>query len=217
MPASRKAHVVLIGDLVASRASKNRRALHRALEQALSTANAAIDHVEPLEITAGDEFQGVFEHLGEALDAALRVRLELLPLADTRHGVGRGSTTTLDPVRGIKDGPAWWAARDAIVEAERAAGRAALGHVRTAYRVAEGEPDDTGTTAAVNAALLCQDHLLGSLSERSLRLVRGLLDGMTQRELAAAEGITASAVSQRVRADGLAVIVQSAQLLRDLP
>ena len=38
-----------------------------------------------------------------------------------------------------------------------------------------------------------------------------------QDELAAAEGISPSAVSQRVRADGLAVIVRCHELLRDLP
>ena len=40
---------------------------------------------------------------------------------------------------------------------------------------------------------------------------------MTQRELAAAEGISPSAVSQRVRADGLAVILRCHELLRSLP
>ena len=100
---------------------------------------------------------------------------------------------------------------------EQQAERAALQHVHTAYRLAEGEADAEGTALAVEAALHCQDHMVGSLSERSGRLLRGLLDGMTQRELAAAEGISPSAVSQRVRADGLAVIVRCHELLRDLP
>jgi len=209
--------VVLIGDVVASRQSTNRRRLHQALEAALSDTNARVEHIEPLEITVGDEFQGVYAHLGEALEAALRTRLALRPEAETRYGLGRGTTTTLDEARGIKDGPAWWAAREAIVEVERTAGRAALGHVHTAYRLAEGEGDDSGTALAVEAALHCQDHMVGSLSERSGRLLKGLLDGMTQRDLAAAEGITPSAVSQRVRADGLAVIVRCQDLLKDLP
>lgn len=208
--------VVLIGDVVASRQSKDRKALHRALERALADTNDRVDHLEALEITVGDEFQGVYPHLGAALDAALRTRLALKPAADSRYGVGRGATTTLDTVRGIKDGPGWWAAREAIVEVEQVATRAALEHVHTAYRVADGEKDDPGTLLAVEAALHCQDHMVGSLSERSSRLLKGLLDGMTQRELALAEGITPSAVSQRVRADGLAVIVRCNDLLKDL-
>ncbi|MFC7488376.1 SatD family protein [Knoellia sp. CPCC 206453] len=208
--------VVLIGDVVASRQSKDRRALHRALERALADTNQRVEHVEPLEITVGDEFQGVYPHLGAALDAALRTRLALRPAAESRYGLGRGATTTLDQVRGIKDGPGWWAAREAIVDVEKLATRAALEHVHTAYRLAEGEPDDPGTALAVDAALLCQDHMVGSLSERSGRLLKGLLDGMTQRDLATAESITPSAVSQRVRADGLAVIVRCHDLLKDL-
>lgn len=209
--------VVLIGDVVASRQSKDRKALHRALERALADTNSRVEHVEALEITVGDEFQGVYPHLGAALDAALRTRLALQPAAESRYGLGRGSTTTLDTARGIKDGPGWWAAREAIVDVEKLATRAALEHVHTAYRIAEHDSADPATARAVEAALQCQDHMVGSLSERSRRLLKGLLDGMTQRDLAQAEGITASAVSQRVRADGLAVIVRCHDLLKDLP
>jgi hypothetical protein len=209
--------VVLIGDVVASRETADRRGLHRALEAALADTNGRVEHVEPLEVTVGDEFQGVYRSLGAALEAALRTRLALLPVAESRYGLGRGSTTTLDAARGIKDGPAWWAAREAIVDVEKRAERAALELVHTAYRLAEGEPDESGAALAVEAALQCQDHMVGSLSERSGRLLKGLLDGMTQRELATAEGISPSAVSQRVRADGLAVIVRCHELLTDLP
>ncbi|KGN40245.1 SatD family protein [Knoellia aerolata] len=209
--------VVLIGDVVGSRESPDRHRLHRAVEAALADTNARVAHVEPLEVTVGDEFQAVYADLGAALEAALRTRLVLGPEAETRYGLGRGATTTLDEVRGIKDGPGWWAARQAIVDVEEQAERAAMQHVHTAYRLAEGEADENGTARAVEAALQCRDHMVGSLSERSGRLLRGLLDGMTQRELAAAEGISPSAVSQRVRADGLAVIVRSHELLRTLP
>lgn len=209
--------VVLIGDLVASRTSSDRRALHRAVEAALAATNDRVEHLEPLEVTVGDEFQGVYATLGAALEAALRTRVGLRPHAETRYGLGRGVTTTLDAKRGIKDGPAWWAAREAIVAVETQAERAALGQVHTAYRLSEGEDDELGTAVAVDAALHCQDHMVGSLSERSGRLLGGLLEGMTQRELAEAEGISPSAVSQRVRADGLAVIVRCHELLRTLP
>jgi hypothetical protein len=67
---------------------------------------------------------------------------------------------------------------------------------------------------AVNAALMCRDQMVGSVSQRSLRLLRGTLDGRTQAELATDEGISASAVSQRVRHDGLAVVLAADELLR---
>jgi hypothetical protein len=224
-PASR---CVVIGDLVGSRDAPNRRALHRAVDAALVTVNATVPAVTELRITVGDEFQGTYATLGSAIEAALRVRLELLPGADVRVGIGRGPVQLLDAERGIEDGPAWWAARAAIEAVEEAAGRAATRHLRTAYRpvpeagAAAGAtvPDGAGRGGdadAVNAALLCRDHLVGSLSERSVRLLRGLMDPhTTQSELATLEGISASAVSQRVRADGIGAVLAAEDLLRGL-
>ncbi len=216
---------VVIGDLVGSRGAPNRRALHRAVDKALVSVNAAVPAVTELRITVGDEFQGAYDTLGAAIEAALRVRLELLPSADVRVGIGRGPVQLLDAERGIEDGPGWWAARAAIEEVEQAAARAATRHLRTAYRPA---PELSGASAtdgpghgadadAVNAALLCRDHLVGSLSQRSVRLLRGLMDPhTTQSELAALEGISASAVSQRVRADGIGAVLAAEGLLRGL-
>ncbi len=216
---------VVIGDLVGSRGAPNRRALHRAVDKALVSVNAAVPAVTELRITVGDEFQGAYDTLGAAIEAALRVRLELLPSADVRVGIGRGPVQLLDAERGIEDGPGWWAARAAIEEVEQAAARAATRHLRTAYRPA---PELSGASAAdgpghgadadaVNAALLCRDHLVGSLSQRSVRLLRGLMDPhTTQSELAGLEGISASAVSQRVRADGIGAVLAAEDLLRGL-
>jgi transcriptional regulator with XRE-family HTH domain len=64
---------------------------------------------------------------------------------------------------------------------------------------------------------LCRDHLLGSLDERSLRILKGLMQNQTKKELAAAEGISPSAVSQRAGRDGLDLIVLASQYLRSLP
>jgi len=120
----------------------------------------------------------------------------------------------LEADRGIEDGPGWWAARDAVETAERAAERAATRTLRTVYRSARPDPRED----AVNAALLCRDHLVGSVSERSVRLLRGLMESdTTQAELAAREGVSASAVSQRVRSDGLGVVLAAEELLRGLP
>src|SRR5690606_39623358 len=59
-------------------------------------------------------------------------------------------------------------------------------------------------------------QLLAQGDERALRLLRGLLAGRTQAELAEDEGISPSAVSQRVRNDGLAVIVAADEMLREV-
>ena len=63
---------------------------------------------------------------------------------------------------------------------------------------------------------MLRDHLVSGLSERSLSVLRGLLVGESQRDLAEALGISPSAVSQRVRADGLAAIIAAHDLRGDL-
>jgi hypothetical protein len=202
----------LIGDVVRSRAAADRPALHTRLAELLETANDELEPVVPLRITVGDEYQGCFESVGAALHAALWLRLQLAPQAELRHGVGWGSVAVLADSPRIEDGPGWWAAREAIESVKLEAIRPATRRMRTAYRIAD--ETDGPDPAAVNAALMCRDQMVGSVSQRSLRLLRGTLAGRTQAELAEDEGISASAVSQRVRHDGLAVIVATDEMMR---
>ena len=203
----------LIGDLVGSRSSLDRAALHDRFAEVLRQANTDLRPVVPLRITAGDEFQGGFATVGAAVHASLWLRLALLP-DDLRHGIGWGEVSVLAQEPRVEDGPGWWAARAAIEAAELDATRAATRHVRTAYRRYEGV--DGPDPRAVNAALLCRDQMVGSASERSIRLLRGALRGRTQAELATQEGISASAVSQRFRHDGLGVLIAADELLREV-
>jgi hypothetical protein len=202
----------VIGDVVRSRSAADRSALHARLTRVLEHANRVLQPLVALRITVGDEFQGCFATVGEALHATLWLRLHLAPEADLRHGVGWGSVAVLADSPRVEDGPGWWVARDAIEAVKREATRTSSRHLRTAYRRVEGTPGPDPDP--VNAALMCRDQMIGSVSERSLRLLRGTLDGRTQSELAEEEGISASAVSQRVRNDGLAVIVAADELLR---
>jgi SatD family (SatD) len=202
----------LIGDVVASRAAGDRARLHGRLSDLVRAANAQLNPLVPLRITVGDEYQGCFATVGEAVHATLWLGLHLAPDAQLRHGVGWGSVAVLAEAPRVEDGPGWWAAREAIDEVKQLADKPATRHLRTAFRRASGS--DGPDPNPVNAALMCRDQMVGSVSERSLRLLRGTVDGRTQTELADDEGISASAVSQRVRRDGLAVIVTADELLR---
>lgn len=204
----------LIGDVVGSRGARDRSRLHTRLGQVLDQVNASADPGTPLRITLGDEYQGRFATVGEALGAALRLRLALLPEYDVRHGIGWGAVTVLQEEPRVEDGPGWWAAREAIEAVKQAEDRPGTRHRRTAYRLAEGASGPE--PAAIEAALMLRDQLVGGLSERSVSVLRALLAGSTQREIAEGLGITDSAVSQRVRADGLAVVVAADELMRGL-
>lgn len=201
----------VIGDLVGSRSAGSRPALHGRLVDALAEINGTVDPLVPFWITAGDEFQGCFADVGSAVAATLRLRLLLLPDADVRHGIGWGTVTLLSEEPRVEDGPGWWAARKAIEMVKADARRPGLRRARAAYSRA---PDTPGPDdGPINAALIVRDHLLGGLSPRSLGVLRGLLAGRTQKEIAEAEGITPSAVSQRVRNDGLAAVLAADEML----
>jgi hypothetical protein len=211
----------LIGDLIGSRGSADRRRLHRRFADVLDRVNTELRPPTPVRMQVGDEYQGVFATLGDALHASLLVRLALLPDADVRHGIGRGPVEVLSEDPRVEDGPGWWAARAAIERVEGAEGRPAERSLRTAY-VATSDPaerDDAvrAEEAAVNAALVLRDHLVGGLSPRSVSVLRGLLDGASQRDLAEALGISPSAVSQRVRGDGLGAVIAAHELTRGMP
>lgn len=201
----------VIGDIVASRHSADRPQLHRRVAAALQLGAATA--TDPPAFTVGDEFQGSYPTVGAAIDAALAVRLAVAPDIDVRFGIGWGEVTILDERAGIQDGPGWWSAREAIEWTASVQRQPALAAVRTAYRT---EAADGPSADAVNAALLCRDHLLGSLDARSLRLLRGLLEHKTKKDLAAMEDISASAVSQRAARDGLDLLVLASDYLRGL-
>lgn len=201
----------LIGDVVGSRTVADRAGVHRLLNQALRDLGDAVD---PPAFTVGDEFQGAFTSVGLAIDAALSLRLAAAPDVDIRFGIGWGAVTMLDEDAGIQDGPGWWSAREAIEWTASAQRQPGLALVRTSFRAAEGTRDDVD---AVNAALMCRDHLLGSLDDRSTRIVKALLTNRTKKDIAAEEDISPSAVSQRSGRDGLDLVVAASEYLRSVP
>ncbi|RYB90054.1 hypothetical protein EUA93_20990 [Nocardioides oleivorans] len=206
------ASVTVIGDLVGSRRSADRAAVHARFARAVADVNAEFAPLVPLRIGVGDEFQGIFASLGSAIAATLRLRLALLPEVDVRQGIGWGQVQVLAEEPRVEDGPGWWAARSAIEAVEGYERKAALRAVRTAYVAADDEPGPDAAT--INAALMTRDQVVSGLSERSLSVLGGLLGGRQQQEVADELGISPSAVSQRIRADGLGVLLAADELLR---
>ncbi len=206
--------VTVIGDLVGSRRSVDRVAVHARFEEAVAAINADFGLPVPLRIGLGDEFQGIFASLGDAVAATLRLRLALLPDVDVRQGIGWGRVQVLSEEPRVEDGPGWWAARAGIETVEAYERKAPLRAVRTAYVASDGE---AGPSAAlVNAALMARDQLVTGLSERSMSVLDGLLRGRQQQEIADELGISPSAVSQRIRADGIGVLLATDELVRGL-
>ncbi len=177
----------LIGDVVGSRRLEDRAGAQERIGVVLREVSPLVQPVQDLEPTVGDEFQGAFSTIADAALAGLLVRLALLPTVDVRCGLGFGDVTVHDGERHplLQDGPGWWSARDALEVLSRP--RRAL--ERTWYV----GPD----AARTNAFLLTRDALVDRLGERGRRLLAAALRGASQAEIAEAEGISRSAVSQQ--------------------
>ncbi|MGQ2911832.1 SatD family protein [Aeromicrobium sp.] len=208
--------VTVIVDLVGSRRHGDRAWVHRVFTQALSAVNDAVPAEQPLEPTLGDEAQARYRTVEEALRATLLLRLELPEELDARAGIGVGAVQHLGTgvVGLLQDGPGWWAARDAIDEA-KARETARDRTLRTWFVVAPDAPADPDRPdqAYVDAFLLLRDEIVTGMPVRSRRLLRGVLDGRTQAELAEREGISPSAVSQNLRRSGAYAVLHAHALL----
>jgi hypothetical protein len=211
---------VLIGDLVGSRRHPDRAEVQRSLGGALDAVNANITARQPLEPTLGDEFQGAYDSLGDVVLASVLVRLFLPEAMDCRAGLGHGRLAVFAADRSpvLQDGPAWWAARDAIREVASRAQRARFSFLRTWYFPAtdsppEGATDDLARDSTVagpvNAFLLCRDQMVARLSVSSRTLLRHTLLGSTQEQMAEDEGISQSAVSQRLSRSGVQALKEA--------
>lgn len=200
--------VAVIVDLVGSREQPDRAAAQRRLVAALETCNRAVPAVQPLAPTVGDECQGVYADLPAALEATLRLRLLLAAAPDCRAGLGRGAVRVVgDGDHPVQDGPGWWHAREALERAET------LERGRHAGQRTWFVGPDPAEQRVVDAYLLGRDALVSAMTDRGRRILLGLLSGATQRELAAAEGVSPSAVSQLVRRDGVLAVLDGVRLL----
>ncbi len=192
-------HVVaIIADIVGSRELADRDRAQLELEQSFAGVRELAALREPFHPTVGDEFQAVAGDLASALTATLAARLAFPDGVDCRFGLGAGDSREITSSRpdDIRDGSAWWRAREAIDAAHRRmdGGRTT---VRSWY-VADGD-DAVGT---INAYLVMRDHVVSRMKPLDRQLTLGQLAGRTQVELARQHGITQSAVSQRLERSG---------------
>ncbi len=205
----------MIGDVVGSRRHADRGALHRRIRAVLETHATAPQLTQRLEETLADEFQAATARVGDAVRLCLDLRLDLLPEVDVRFGIGIGSLAVFDQRRApmSQDGPAWWAARSAIETTRRLAASRSRSS-RTWVAAAEDEPAAAHRQAAVTRSfLILQDHLLADMSPLQLSALRGSLAGRRQAMIAAAEGVTQSAVSQALSSSGGKALIQALEEL----
>ncbi|MBT2486678.1 MULTISPECIES: SatD family protein [unclassified Microbacterium] len=208
--------IAVLADIIGSRKLENRTAAQRVLDENIAQVEADLPlAVRPLTPTVGDEQQGVYRDLGEAMTSLLMIQLRLPDGIGFRFGIGVGEVSAVESVHGeLADGPGWYAARAAIETVHAREGRA-IPRARTWIVGAPGQDEVMQTTiAASNAYLLVRDELIGGMRERERRLTYGRLIGRSQHELAAEEGITQPSVSKSLKSAGAAALIEGLTALR---
>ncbi len=213
----------VIGDVVESRRYRDQEGLLQTLAAALAWVNERLSARQPLQLTVGDEFQGVYEEVATALEATLLVRLRLagfsvgglegrLHAPDLRFGVGWGEVVQADVAAAplAQSGPGWWSARRALDEVAAVAAKVHWPKsLRTVLRGVGGEVE-----GAINAFLVCRDELLGRMDERDARITLALFLGERQVDVARELGISQPAVARRVREKGASAVFRGHAALR---
>lgn len=209
--------IAVLADIIGSRRLADRARSQTELDAAIARVGADLPvAVTPLTPTVGDEQQGVYRDLDDALASLLLLRLALPEGLELRFGVGIGAVGVVAAAGGdIPEGPGWWAARDAI-DTVHALQKRTAPSART--WVVAGSEEDASMAPVVrlaNAYLLARDHVVGSMSDRVRRLTYGRCLGVTQAQLAEAEGISQPAVSQALAAAGAPAIIEGFAALRE--
>lgn len=207
--------VAVIADIVGSRDLVDRAGAQRILDNAVLQVDRDFPGAErPLQPTVGDELQGVYPSVEAAMSALLLLRLALPDGIECRYGIGVGTLGAVPSrVGALAEGPGWWAAREAIDIVHARQSRSIPG-ART-WIVAARDAEAPGIHLA-NAYVLARDQLVTAMSERTRRLAYGRLLGRTQAELARAEGITQSAVSQALATAGAGALIEGFAQLQQL-
>ncbi|MFD5226926.1 SatD family protein [Microbacterium sp. NPDC058342] len=208
--------VAVIADIVGSRRLRDRAKAQQIFDETIARVEREHPLAEhALRPTVGDEQQGVYRTLDQALASLLLLQLALPDGIEFRFGLGIGDIRAIESEhRELSDGPGWWAARDAI-EAVHARQQRAVPTTRTWIVGAPGQDEVMETAlAASNAYLLARDEIVVRMSERERRLAYGRAGGMSQRELAEQEGITQPAVSKALRSSGAAALLDGLSLLK---
>lgn len=184
--------IAVIGDLVASSAVRNRRSQQHALIQSLERVNKTGGPLSRYTISAGDEVEAVYSDATSLFRHFWEIGAAIAP-ERIRFSIAIGGITTRVDRRNplVMDGPAFHVARRAL---------ALMKKRKDLFRVSAEAPDEV-TLEHAAAALL--SHQVGHWSPTRWEVIRHLAAGHTPAEIAAAVGISLTAVYKNIRAGAL--------------
>lgn len=156
-------YIAVIGDLVESRAIKDRNAVQKKLEKTLNHINTGKSKdaiISRFRITLGDEFQGLVSRHFSFQAFMDQYRNDTGDELDTRFGIGLGGLTTDLKEEAIgMDGPCFHHARSALENARK---------LKTAVFFSGFEAE-----IALNALFQCCEEIRRSWKKRQLEVISG--------------------------------------------
>jgi hypothetical protein len=190
--------ITIIGDIVASRALKDRAVFQRRLGKVLSRISADNDRTlaSPYTITLGDEFQAVYRKADGVFADLFEIMAEIHPV-HARMAIGVGELATrLNPTQALgMDGPAFHEAR------------ATLTALKTDGRLLRIGSADKEHWALANHLLNLLSHQLEGWTQNRLQVIAGLLRGREVKEIEEKMNISRVAIYKNIRAAALDEVV----------
>jgi DNA-binding CsgD family transcriptional regulator len=181
-------YLAIIGDVVGSKEVEDRRNLQQRLRVVVDRANRLFTKTiaAGFVLTIGDEFQGLMSGVDGVDKLLADIRASVYPI-ELRFGLGIGGLETpLEMVALGMDGPCFHRARSAI---ERAATRETLVEVEAAQAL-----------PAFHIYSLLYAGLRERWTSRQKQVFDLSMSGVAGKSIALRLGVTASAVSQHLRA-----------------
>ena len=199
-------YFVIIGDMVGSRAIRERQKVQEAFQQALQQVQQEYEQeiVSPLTLTIGDEFQTVLSKANRFFAMINRLE-EHLPEIRFRYGLGVGTiSTALNRKAAIgMDGPAFHFARQALEQARQYQRR---------FVFACARPE---VAKRVDLLFNWIDVVTSTWSKEKHRILRLSQLRLTQKAIAEIIGISQPAVSQHISQPAFRLVLQTQQVIEE--
>ncbi|EHJ56542.1 hypothetical protein HMPREF9318_00400 [Streptococcus urinalis FB127-CNA-2] len=209
-------YFAIIGDIINSKKIQDREAFQQRLNDVLDQLNTDYRDVIASQffITLGDEFQAIL-HRTAPVFQIIDVLISRLSPISVRFGLGFGDIkTSINPEMSIgADGPAFWYAREAIVEL----------HQKNDYgdTLLTFKSENMKKNQVMNALISSGDAIKASWRASQMEVFNGLLElgiydeHFDHQQLANKLSINPSALSKRLKSSHLKVYLRSRKLAQN--
>lgn len=204
-PESEPGYCALIGDVVDSRRIDERAVFQNRLQDLIASLNRQheSDLASPLELSSGDEIQGLFLQPQAVVPVAVRLAEDLYPVR-IAYGMGYGAVSTEILAHTYQiDGPCFHRARSALKRTRSEALWLTAGGF--------GDPTDR----LINALFQLMHAVRARWTATQIDYIRRARH-MLQKEIAMELGRSPSAVSESLQAAAFDAVYQGERALKDL-